>query len=415
MNRMTLFVVALGASGCGSWVTLVDDGGGGGGVDSTSSVSGTATSTSSAGGGGGESGGEDCVDAFPVLDGNGAPLDIVFMIDNSSSMAEEITAIEQNINVNFAQIIGNSGVDYQVIMVTAHGDNPTEVCVEPPLSSATTCNGPPGEVAGQFHHYDVRLNSWEGICKLLDRADGPEDDQGLHGAGWLPWLRVDAPKAFVMVTDDALACGGGGAWLYDIHVEQNPEPNVAAFEPAALEWEDWLRSLSPVQFGTAENRNYKVYSLTGVPAQLGDETQPYGPGQPIAGGLPYAKCDSAARNGMIYQWLSKSTGGLRFPVCQTQSYDAVFQAIATSVISDVEVPCVYALSAEGEIDAASVEAMLVSEEASQPLPQLTSEEACGAETGGFFIEGNVLKLCPTTCEALRADETSRIDVSGDCL
>ncbi|MGQ0505643.1 MAG: hypothetical protein ACT4TC_10010, partial [Myxococcaceae bacterium] len=49
------------------------------------------------------------------------PVDIIFVIDNSGSMTSEIQEVERNINVNFAQIIQASGVDYRVILIAKHG------------------------------------------------------------------------------------------------------------------------------------------------------------------------------------------------------------------------------------------------------------------------------------------------------
>ncbi|MGA9522274.1 MAG: hypothetical protein WBV82_12460, partial [Myxococcaceae bacterium] len=49
------------------------------------------------------------------------PVDIIVVIDNSGSMTAEIVAVENNINVNFAQIIEQSGIDYRVILLAKHG------------------------------------------------------------------------------------------------------------------------------------------------------------------------------------------------------------------------------------------------------------------------------------------------------
>lgn len=42
------------------------------------------------------------------------PVDVIFIVDNSCSMDEEMVGIEKNINQNFAQIIAASGLDYRV-------------------------------------------------------------------------------------------------------------------------------------------------------------------------------------------------------------------------------------------------------------------------------------------------------------
>ena len=64
------------------------------------------------------------------------PADIIFVIDNSGSMGQEIAGVEKNINVNFAQIIEQSMVDYRVIMLTAHGALGNDVCIEAPSTTA---------------------------------------------------------------------------------------------------------------------------------------------------------------------------------------------------------------------------------------------------------------------------------------
>jgi hypothetical protein len=63
------------------------------------------------------------------------PVDIIIVIDNSGSMSAEIQGVQDNINVNFAAILDNSGIDYRVILVSNHGDvDGQSVCIEAPLS-----------------------------------------------------------------------------------------------------------------------------------------------------------------------------------------------------------------------------------------------------------------------------------------
>ena len=61
-------------------------------------------------------------------------VDIIFVVDNSGSMTDEIDAIRRNINDNFAAIIEASGVDYRVILLSQYGREGTNVCIEPPLA-----------------------------------------------------------------------------------------------------------------------------------------------------------------------------------------------------------------------------------------------------------------------------------------
>lgn len=65
------------------------------------------------------------------------PVDIIFAVDNSGSMTDEIVAIQNNINTGFADIIARSGLDYRVIMVAAHGNARVNqsICISSPLST----------------------------------------------------------------------------------------------------------------------------------------------------------------------------------------------------------------------------------------------------------------------------------------
>jgi hypothetical protein len=61
-------------------------------------------------------------------------VDVLFVIDNSGSMGEEIAAIRRNIDQSFARIVEESRVDYRVLVLSAFGTEGTSVCIEPPLA-----------------------------------------------------------------------------------------------------------------------------------------------------------------------------------------------------------------------------------------------------------------------------------------
>src|ERR1700761_8266488 len=61
-----------------------------------------------------------CAAASEQADVTVLPVDIVWMVDNSSSMAPAITQIQQGLNA-FAATIEGSGLDYQVIMLSLRG------------------------------------------------------------------------------------------------------------------------------------------------------------------------------------------------------------------------------------------------------------------------------------------------------
>src|SRR5262245_41447423 len=99
--------------------TTSPNGGPGSGATSTTSQQASADASVGVAVGGNSSGqGGSCADVVVEASTVKNPADIIFMVDNSGSMTDENAAIEQNINVNFAAIMGSSGVDYQVIMIT---------------------------------------------------------------------------------------------------------------------------------------------------------------------------------------------------------------------------------------------------------------------------------------------------------
>ena len=69
------------------------------------------------------------------------PVDIIFVVDNSASMEEELSSMELNVNQNFAAILEESQLDYRMVVLTLHrrfprtgyGQSATMLCVTEPL------------------------------------------------------------------------------------------------------------------------------------------------------------------------------------------------------------------------------------------------------------------------------------------
>jgi hypothetical protein len=411
----SLGVLALGTHACSSKET--DD-------DPSSSDSNTSTNTTNTnvggaqvsvgvnvgGSGGGEGG--SCADVVVEANVEKLPADIIFVVDDSGSMSEEIQAIEQNINVNFANIIQSSGVDYQVIMVTEHGPDTWDVCVGPPLSATTNCAGPPVFVPGQFYHYDVNVQSWDSACKMFDTMFGPAgggepDQHGLCPNGWNAFLRPEAVKVFVEITDDQMGCDWDGASMYD-------NGQVAAGQQAALTFDNKLLQVNPGQFGTVADRNYIFYSIVGLPAKP-NPLDPYTEFEAVVTGT----CPTGVSPGTGYQWLSKGTGALRFPVCNYQSYDVVFQDIASGVVDVTSVPCEFEIPdppAGKELDLNTIDVIYTPMGSGTPQEwtKVDSPSQCGP--GKFYLDvpNDQIILCPQACDIVEADTEAKLEVKIEC-
>jgi hypothetical protein len=334
------------------------------------------------------------------------PIDIVFIVDNSGSMFDDIAAVQSNINDNFAAIIAAAGVDFRVIMLSlgVWTDTAEAICIEAPLSSAATCNpipAEPGQNPPIFFHYSREITSKDSVCKLFGTYDGTlTDDLGLWPDGWSQWLRPEAFKIFVEMSDDGMICDG-----YD---DGDNAPQGTA---VAAAFDSDLLALDPTQFGDATTRNYLWHSIVGLPAkaQPGD---PYLPAEPIALGT----CDTGETPGTGYQGLSILTGGLRFPICEHNSYAPVFNEIANAAI-DVAIACSFPLpeAPAGEtidLDTLEVEYTPGDGSGKQTFVQVDGPSSCAP--GAFYLADGIVTICPAACDVVQSDGRATVSVLYDC-
>ena len=336
-----------------------------------------------------------------------SPVDIIISIDNSGSMGQEIVGVQDNINVNFAQIIEDAGLDYRVIMVTQHGRaNPDEnVCIEAPLSGIPMggCANPPQAPVHNppiFFHYSTNIGSHNVWCELLDEFPNTATDQ-FGETGWGQWLRPNAVKTFIVISDDGIDCGP-----YDDNDNANDGMATAA------DFNDDLLALDP-QFGQANDLNYSYFSIVGMDFN-NPATEPYTPADPIVNG----RCPSAAANGTGHQALSILTDGLRFPLCDTSSYDSVFEGIAQSVISGSPVSCELPLPDPPNmqpINTASIVIEYVPGGMGNPIDFQQVMDAQSCAPNSFYIENDTIYLCPDTCDLVQGDVDAELNIEYLCV
>lgn len=334
------------------------------------------------------------------------PIDIVFIVDNSGSMFDDIAAVQSNINDNFAALIGAAGVDFRVIMLSLGlwSDVAEAVCVEAPLSSAPTCNPippEPGQNPPTFFHYSREITSRDSVCKLFGTYDGTlADDLGDYPDGWSQWLRPGAFKIFVEMSDDGIGCDG-----YD---DSDGVPQGTA---AAAAFDADLLALDAAQFGDASLRNYVWHSIVGLPAKA-NPAEPYLPAEPITLGA----CESGVTPGTGYQGLSILTGGLRFPICEHASYAPVFEEIANAAI-DIAIACSFPLpeAPRGEtidLDTLEVEYTPGDGSGKQTFGQVAGPDNCSSSS--FYLADGVVTICPTACDTVQEDAQAVVSVLYDC-
>ncbi len=383
-----------------------------------------------------------CIEEYATKIISTKPVDVIFVVDNSGSMSEEIEMINKNINEHFAQTLSNYNIDYRVIMLSNHGVGTLKTCIEEPLSTIplSTCKNlqpddPPGNKSGQFYHYSYDVASADSLCLILNTLTNIGGLYGDHFKlapdGWITWLRPSATKIFIEITDDTSGC----AWFPDPSntlkkkVFSDFSSNFGG-QIISMEWDKALTLVAPEQFGTIENRRYIFYSIVGIkekPNAIDDDTglsiDPTGNSDDpflASEGVCVDICDTAVAPGPTYQWLSKMTGGLRFPICKAADFDVIFEKIGSSIDSIVSTACIIDVpesSPKGDIAIETVEVDVEKNGGgTMKLIKVPDASFCTAAGDQYYIDliDMSVVLCPVTCFSIKAI-AENIKLTADCI
>jgi hypothetical protein len=327
------------------------------------------------------------------------PIDIILVLDNSVSMASELDAVERAINKNFAGILEQSGADYRVILISRHRTAPryqtdaakTAICVTQPLSSLAACPAPgPGNNA-RFFHYATDIDSNDSLSRLLETFQAPDPLYHMTLVGWSEWLRPEARKIFLEFTDDD------------------------SFTSAA-EFIAQLTALAPADFGESPERpTFAFHSVIGIAAREPAGTA-YTPEEPLVLDRCIADQSLAPSSGRTYQTLSRLSGGLRYPLCALDDYDAIFEGIARDGIRRSGLSCSFPVppAPPGKrIDSERI-ALLQGDADREPAPLARVPSLPDCQPDAFYVEADQIELCPDLCDTLAALPGSIVSVEFDC-
>jgi len=360
------------------------------------------------------------------------PVDIIFAIDNSTSMQQEIQEVEARINDDFAEIIENSGLDYRVIMVSRYGDVNQSlasgpggsatypICVGEPLG-ANACADPANEVpvpSERFFHYSANVGSLDALCLLLDGFSAPDELAVTDRPGWQvqapngfgAWLRPEAFKVFVVITDDNVDCTTAANVSFD------DGETAAGGTTVANDFDVALRTLAPSQFEDAAGaRDYIWHSIVNIPENTPADA-PWPADSPISTSQCTGPAGPYVGPGTGYQALSRLTGGLRYPSCLTSDFDAVFSAIAEEVIGLSELTCSFEVDTpDADLDLARV-SYTSGEDAKVSVSEVPDAASC--EDGGWYLDASgdvpTVNLCESTCQEIQADAGAQLFVEFEC-
>jgi hypothetical protein len=300
-----------------------------------------------------------------------AKVDIIFVIDDSGSMIAEMTQIKTNVNT-FAQAIGTSGLDYQVLFIvkkaTSAGQVGNVICVPPPLGGPNCADNAP-----LFHHINQDVQSSNSLSLVLSTYDS-----ATAALAWNKYLRADSWKVFVEVTDDQ-------SYVSAASFDQQ----LLAKAPAGM-------------FGTAQARRYIFHSICGWQ----EGTAP----------LSATKCTTAVNTGSEYQKLSQLTGGIVDSVCKTD-YSGVLNNLAKGIVA--KLACELTVPTTATSDPTKVVVQHTpSTGAAQKLEQVTDAAKCASFPNGWYYDDNAtptrVLLCSGICDASAKDVGSKIEALVGC-
>lgn len=349
------------------------------------------------------------------------PVDVIFVIDNSGSMSGEIAQVQDRINEDFADIIAASGIDYRVIMMARYGQvgvstsgSAHPICIKSPLGGhncASPSTQPVAHNPPLFYHFSTDVKSTDGLCRLLqglsegdELASTKRTWTAIAPTGYDELLREEALKQIVVITDDDVDCKWGGYTFKDSGTAAGGTNVAVAFDTA-------LTTLSPSQFGTAAKRNYVFHSIVAM-AENSPGTAPWQPSEAIKTGT----CSPGSEGpGTGYQGLSRLTGGLRYPTCRNDDFNAIFNAIAEEVVEGAELSCSFDLVNAGQFDP-DKSTLTFTPGSGAPIvfTQVASAAACGSKSY-YFEDADTISLCDGTCTAVQDDPTGQLSVEIECM
>lgn len=331
-----------------------------------------------------------CVTAAQIADPKPLPVDIIWMIDNSASMAAAIAEVNNGINA-FANLIAGASLDYRVIIlslrsktspVTVGGSTRYPICVPQPLAGDADCgNGP------RFFqsHVDIKsTQTFEQFLGTLGQTPGFMQGQALGGEPWQGWLRPEATKTILVVTDD-------NARLTAQEFETfsgGPNPFNSTTLPPGI--------LDPSWKGTFDG-----YIFGGV----------YGWGDPKNPSVrcTYANNSQPTSGGSTYSTLVTKTQGPRAKICDGASaWTPFFNDVAQAVLANAKIACEMPVPDPGggqTVDPKNVNVTLDDNGNVTQLTKTAGQGTCGADQSWYYdddTQPTKVILCPMACAAAQA-------------
>ncbi len=313
------------------------------------------------------------------------PVDIIWVVDNSASMAPAVAEVQAGLNA-FANLVGTKGLDFKVVMLSLRGSSPTviggqtlyPVCIPPPLGGADCGNGP------RFFHASLNVLSTQILEQFLGTLDQTTGYASGASRGSVPWaqeLRPSATKSIVVASDDNSRFPARSFEMFP----GGPSPYTNGLTlPVGL--------LHPSR--TPSWKGYLFHGIYGWGSTLDDSIR-----------CVYPDNSKPSTSGAEYSSLVAKTGGVRAQICDgSAAWGPFFDAVATAVIATARVACELPLPVPdgGVLDPTLVN-VRVTDGLKPPLtvPNVANQAACGLAEGWYYEAATPptkVFLCPVSCE-----------------
>ena len=321
--------------------------------------------------------GAECGAVTQMAENTLQPADIIFGIDTSGSMSEEVAQVQQNLNA-FSQQIIDSGIDVRVIVLsTLQGSAmPGGVTVDGPCIGAPLGSGqcPADSNPPRYVHLDLMVSSWDVLDVYVNAY-----------SSYKPHLREGSLKTFVTISDDNADSETSPFALLGVrptlHTADDFIAAVGSLDPGSAMWSDWRYS--------------GIYSFT--------------------------LCDSAAFGaiGSVHEELVSKTGGVAGDLC-LQQFAPVFDQLAKQVAATVTLACDWTIPpppAGDSFDKGKSNVQVTLDGAVEQLLKVPDVSKCGALEGWHYDDEAAptkVVACPSTCARIQAAVDARVDLQFGC-
>lgn len=297
------------------------------------------------------------------------PVDIIFGVDTTGSMGEEIEFTEQNMNA-FSQQITDAGIDVHVILISGAQDGMQAVpiyldgvCIAAPLGSASCPD-------------DSKPPSYVHIPQPNTDGDLLQNYVNTYSM-YKQYLRENSFKTFVSISDGDIAANP--VFQQPIGSADAFVSAIAGLEPGSPMWQNWRYSA--------------IYS--------------------------FSACGIGNDVGVTHEELVKRTHGVSGDLC-LQDFEPVFDDLAEQVMEVVTLACEWEIPPppSGEtFDRNATNVQVTLDGAVEPLSKAPTAADCGTRDGWRYDDDAAPKrviACPATCSRIQAAHDARVDLLFGC-